>query len=129
MIRFATPLLILAACAANTALPQKGANSDDAQIAKRLAGLTPGAPVDCLPPQRTNEVQGFAKTILYIGGRNRVWRSDLIGSCPGLSRGDLPVITSVGGQVCRGDTVQTRARIGGMWTGSCALGRFVPYSK
>lgn len=129
MIRFATPLLILAACAANTALPQKGANSDAAKIAKRLAGLTPGAPVDCLPPQRTSEMQGYADTILYIGGRNKVWRNDLIGSCPGLSRGDLPVITSIGGRACRGDTVQTRARIGGMWTGSCALGSFVPYSK
>lgn len=129
MIRFATPLLVLAACAANTAVPQKGANSDEARIARRLAGLSPGAPEDCLPFQRTSEMQGYANTILYIGGRNKVWRNDLVGSCPGLSRGDLPVITSVSGRACRGDTVQTRARIGGMWTGSCALGRFVPYGK
>ena len=129
MIRFALPLVILTACAANAALPQRTANSDAAKIAKRLNGLTPGAPQDCVQRRRIGETQGYAGTILYIGGRTKVWRNDLVGSCPGLSNGDLMVVRSVSGDLCRGDTVETRARLGGMFTGSCALGQFVPYSN
>ncbi|MDQ0251540.1 hypothetical protein J2W22_003628 [Sphingomonas kyeonggiensis] len=131
MVRFAIPaaLILVLACTANAA-PQRGANrGDDAKIAKRLASLTPGKPQNCLPRDRFAETQGYARTILFVGGRNKVWRSDLVGTCPGLSRGDLPVITSTSGRMCRGDRVQTRARIGGMLTGACALGPFVPYSK
>jgi hypothetical protein len=129
MIRFALPVLILVACAANTALPQKTSNSDEARIAKALAGLTPGQPQDCIDHDRVGETRGFRDTILYVGGKTKVWRNDTVGSCTGLSNGDLPVVRSMSGRLCRGDIVQTRARIGGMMTSSCALGRFVPYSK
>jgi hypothetical protein len=129
MIRFAIPLVILAACAANAALPQKTADPEEAKIAKRLAGLTPGKPQDCVERHRVSETQGYATTVLYIGGRTKVWRNDLQGSCPGLARGDLMVVESISGDICRGDTVRTRARLGGMLTGSCALGSFTPYSK
>ena len=132
MVRFAIPvaLTLVLACAANAALPQRGGDrSDEARIAKRLAGMTPGAPQNCLVRERFSEMEGHSGTILFVGGAKKIWRSDLRGACPGLSRGDLPVITSISGRMCSGDRVQTRERIGGMLTGSCVLGNFVPYSK
>ncbi|NYT42842.1 hypothetical protein HZY97_18860 [Sphingomonas sp. R-74633] len=129
MIRFALPVLILGACGANAALPQKTSNNDDAKIARTLAGLTPGKPQECIDQSRVGETRGYRDTILYVGGKTKVWRNDTVGSCTGLSYGDLPVVRSMSGRLCRGDIVQTRARIGGMMTSSCALGQFVPYTK
>lgn len=129
MIRFAFPLLVLTACAANAALPQKGANSDAARIAKALDGLTPGHPVECIDRNRVGETRGFADTILYVGGKNKIWRNDTVGSCFGLSQGDLLVVRSMSGRICRGDQATTRARLGGMLTSSCSLGQFVPYTR
>jgi hypothetical protein len=132
MLRFVIPaaLTLVLACAANAALPQRAADrGDTAKVAKKLAGMTPGQAQDCLPRDRFHDTQGYSETILFVGGPKKVWRSDLTGACPGLSRGDLPIITSTSGRMCRGDRVQTRARVGGMMTGSCVLGSFVPYSK
>lgn len=129
MIRFAAPLLILGACAANTAMPQATSSRDQARIAKTLAGMTAGKPQDCIDRDRMGETQGYPDTILYIEGRNKVWRNDTIGSCSGLASDDLMVVKSVSSRLCRGDTVTTRSRLGGMQTSSCALGQFTPYSK
>jgi hypothetical protein len=127
MFRIAMPVLILAACAANTALPQR--TSDAAKIARTLKGLTPGKPQDCINRERMGETQGFPDTILYIEGRKKVWRNDTIGQCAGLASDDLMVVRSLSSRLCRGDIVTTRSRLGGMQTSSCALGQFVPYSK
>lgn len=132
MFRFAIPavLTFAAACAANAALPQRAADRDEAKIARTLAGLTSGKPQDCIPRERMGETQGFPNTILYIEGRKKVWRNDVTGSCTGLASDDLMVVESTSGQLCRGDIVRTRARLGGgMLTSSCALGSFVPYTK
>lgn len=132
MLRFVIPgaLILAAACAANAALPQRGGDrSEEAKIARQLAGMTPGKPQDCLPRDRYNGMEGYSTTILFIGGPKKIWRNELIGACTGLSRDDLPVITSPSGRMCRGDRVETRSRIGGMMTSACALGSFVPYSK
>lgn len=130
MFRFAIPLvLVTAACAANAALPQRTSDRDRARLDKALAGLTPGKPQDCLDRVRMGETQSFPDTILYVEGRNRVWRNDTVGTCAGLANDDLIVTISTSGRLCRGDIVQTRARMGGMVTGSCSLGAFVPYTK
>lgn len=129
MIRFALPILILGACAANTAMPQRTANSDAAKIAKALEGMTPGKPQDCIDRDRVGETRGFRDTILYVGGKNKIWRNDTIGSCSGLAHDDLLVTRSMGGRLCRGDQASTHARMGGMLTSSCALGSFVPYTR
>ena len=129
MFRFAVPILILAACAANAALPQKTATSDEAKIAHQLAGLTPGKPRNCIARDQMGTTKGFPNTILYVEGRNKVWRNDVTGTCTGLAHDDVMVVVSMGSDLCRGDVVNTRARVGGMRTGSCVLGQFTPYSK
>lgn len=130
MIRLALPLVLLLAACTTTAAEQRSDQRAQAQIARELDGLHPGAPVQCIARDRVRETRNFRGTILYVEGRNRIYRNDVVGGCPGLAHDDLVITKSLGGsQLCQGDTVQTRARIGGVMTGSCALGQFVPYTK
>lgn len=130
MIRLAVPVILLLAGLTAADAAQKKPDPDLAKIEKRLAGLTPGKPMQCLHRDLTSQSTMRADgVILYIAGRNRVYRNDLIGNCPGLTRGDIMVTKSIGSDLCRGDFVQTRSPMGGMVTGSCALGTFTPYTK
>ena len=130
MIRFAVPALLVAAlCATTTSATEQRADREQAKLQRALKGLTPGAPSRCISRDRVNELRGFEGEILYVGGRNRVWRNQTLGTCSGLARGDLIVTHSISRDYCAGDIVQTRERTGGMITGSCSLGDFVPYTK
>ncbi|WP_066800916.1 hypothetical protein [Sphingomonas soli] len=129
MIRFAVPLLVLATAATGAASEQKVPLSDEAKIALELKGLTPGKPQNCVRSDRITETRGFEKEILFIEGRNKVWRNTTRGTCSGLKRDDIPVFRTFGRQYCASDTVHTRSRTGGMMTGSCSLGEFVPYTE
>lgn len=131
MIRFALSALVLAGlCAtATSATEQRGDQSQQAGLERALKGLHPGAAQRCVSRDRVSETRGFDGEILFVAGRNRIWRNETVGSCRGLARGDLMVTRSFGRDYCAGDMVQTRARLGGMITGSCSLGEFVPYTK
>lgn len=129
MIRFALPLLLLATAGTGAATEQRHPQSDEAKIAKVLKGLTPGKPQRCMRSDRLNETRGFEGEILFVESRNRVWRNKTRGSCTGLRRDDIPVFRTFGRGYCAGDQVQTRSRTGGMFTGACSLGEFVPYTK
>jgi hypothetical protein len=129
MIRVAVPvLLLLAGCAATAGTEQSDAR-DRARLDKALAGLIPGEPVRCLRRDQYNEIRTFDGTILYVAGRKRLWRNDVVGSCPGLRRGDIVVSRSFGSQACDRDIIQTRAPTGGFMSGSCSLGKFMPYTR
>jgi hypothetical protein len=129
MIRVAVPvLLLLAGCTAIARTEQSDAR-DRARLDKALAGLTPGEPVKCLRRDQYNEIRTFDGTILYVAGRKRLWRNDVVGSCPGLRRGDIVVSRSFGSQACDRDIIQTRAPTGGFMSGSCSLGKFTPYTR
>lgn len=120
---------MLAGCAGDTAASRSAAGSDADRIARRLAGMTAGAPQSCVPRDMVNETVRSADTILFVQGRKRVYRTTLVGSCPGLARGDVMVSRSFGSSYCRGDIIETHAVPGGFLTGSCSLGDFVPYSR
>lgn len=128
MIRAAVPVLVLLAGCTTTATEQSDAR-ERARLERALAGLTPGEPIRCLRRDQYNEIRPFGGTILYVAGRNRLWRNDVVGNCAGLRRDDIVVTRSFGGQACDGDIVQTRARNGGFLTGSCSLGKFTPYTR
>ena len=99
MIRVAVPLLLLlmAGCA-TTAGTQASDARDQARLEKTLAGLTPGAPLRCIRRDQFNEIRPFNGTILYVAGRSRVWRNEVVGNCAGLRRGDIVVSKTFGGQ-------------------------------
>ena len=128
MIRVAVPALLLLAGCATTATEPSDAR-DRARLEKALAGLTPGEPMRCLRHEQVNQIRTFDGTILYVAGRNRMWRNDVVGNCAGLRRGDIVVSKTFGGQYCEGDIIQTRSPTGGFLSGSCSLGRFTPFTR
>jgi len=131
VIRFALSALALTAlCATATgAAEQQGNRRQQARLQRALKGLHPGAAQRCIPRERVTEVRGFEGEILYVAGRNKLWRNKTVGRCNGLRRGDIIVTRSITRDYCSGDLVKTRAPVGGTITGSCSLGDFVPYTR
>lgn len=128
MIRVAVPALLVLLAGCTTTAEQSDAR-DRARLEKALAGLTPGEPMRCLRHEQVNQIRTFDGTILYVAGRNRLWRNDVVGNCAGLRRGDIVVSKTFGSQYCEGDIIQTRSPTGGFPSGSCSLGRFTPYTR
>lgn len=133
MIRLAVPAILLLTLGASGAATQTRApDGATARVERTLAGLSAGAPQRCLRRDRYSELRTSPRTIVYVAGRNRVWRNDVLGEgcARGLARGDIVVTESlVRGEHCEGDLVRTRARVGGMLGGTCSLGPFVPYTR
>lgn len=128
MIRIAAATALLVAAGATTAAAptQNGATR---RVERTLAGLKPGAPQRCLYRDRVSEIRTAEGVIVYVAGKNRVWRNNVVGQgCFGLKRGDIVITESTSGAYCRGDIVRTRAPLGG-GGGSCSLGDFIPYTK
>lgn len=120
---------IVAALAGVAAVPAAAPpQSQHAKLDRALEGMTAGKPQTCIEPTNVTEIKIVDGALLYKQGRNKLWRNDTNGGC---SRGatDLIVTRSVVGRYCSGDIVETHARPGGMLTGACALGDFVPYTK
>jgi hypothetical protein len=105
-------------------LPLLAAKSDP------LADRTPGRPAQCLslPTTQGPEILD-ERTILYRTGRDRIWRTTPIGTCPGLRPNTRLIIDIYGGQICRNDrfrTLDVNDTIPGPY---CRFGPFVPYDK
>jgi len=129
MIRLAVPAILLLAGLTAADAAQHRPDPAMAKIEKQLQGLKAGEPLRCLRRDKASQIMTADGVILYIAGRGRMWRNDVMGHCSGLGRGDIVVTRSISGQLCDGDIVQTRAPTGGMFTGSCSLGKFTPYTK
>ncbi len=99
------------------------------KLAKQLAGLVPGKPTSCINQFPQKQSSGYGATILYRVNRNLVYRSDTVGGCEGIARGDILVTRTPSGQLCRGDIAQTFDQASRFPTGSCSFGDFVPYSR
>jgi hypothetical protein len=98
----------------------------------RLAGLTPGKPQSCLPNSFTSSgssLKAYGPTLLYIAGRNLVFRNDTGGGCENVARGDILVSIQPTGRACRGDIARTVDPVSRTTTGSCGLGDFTPYRR
>ena len=100
------------------------------ELASALAGRVAGTPVDCVEKSRLDGPQVIdQKTLIYHESGRRIWRNDLIGTCPGLQPTDTLIIDIYGGQLCRND--HFRALTPGLTIPSpyCRLGKFTPYDK
>lgn len=108
---------------------EKAAARTQAKLDRSLAGLTPGTAERCIDPRRVTYTESYPNTILYVAGRGKLWRADTVGTCAGLSNDDIIVSRRISSHICEGDIIETRARTGGFYTGSCSLGKLVPYTK
>ena len=122
------PLLALIFVAAGAMAADS--NRDERDLAKALAGRTPGKPADCMSSSWADGPQIIGnRTLLYRAG-SRVWRNDLPAACPGLDDDSIVVAEIHGSQLCRNDLFYTLQRGGSRIPGPhCRLGKFTPYEK
>ncbi len=123
---------LVASCVGQEIPPQQTAKGE-ARLAQRLAGLVAGAPVNCLPRFRSNDMEVIDDdTILFHDGRT-IYRQDTGGNCypRGSSAGYALVTRSVGGSsgFCAGDIAQVVDTSGGFFVGSCSFNPFIPYRR
>ena len=127
---FLLPVLLLAGCMPSEPAADSAAPSREAvEVAEALDGLAPGAPQRCLDQTRVRSLDAHPGTILFRAGRDEIYANTLRGQCSGLRFDDIPVIETLSSRYCSGDLVRTASRTGGMVTGACALGDFVPYTR
>lgn len=131
-----TPALAVAAgCARTPAQIARDATTQQATeeaLQRQLAGLTPGQPESCLSPGVSRsglQTRGYGPTILYIAGRDLIYRNDTTGGCENIARGDILVTRELQGRPCTGDIATTVDQTSRSVTGSCALREFVPYRR
>ena len=129
------PLIALLGCTRTPAETARATEAEQAtanRLAARLAGLTPGRATSCLPTTLIGaqaQTQGYGSTILYIAGRDLIYRNDTTGGCDNIGRGDILVTRQFAGRACRGDIATTVEPLSRAVTGSCALGDFIPYRR
>lgn len=95
---------------------------------KLLAGKTPGKPQDCIDTRWTRpQLTAYEGKLLYRVSRKLVYVTDTGGGCEAVARGDTIITRQFQTQLCRGDIAQTMNLPSGIFSGSCAMGAFVPY--
>jgi len=130
MYRLAIPagLLLLAGCV-TPAEEAAYAEREQAQLAKELAGLTPGEPQRCVQSDAIQSIDPIGNTLLLTQGRGKRYTTEAIG-CSSANKHDVAVIEPFRSrEYCEGDLVRFRSQSGGFVTGSCSLGSFTPYSQ
>ncbi len=102
-----------------------------ALMERELGGKVAGRPMSCIPTHSTNDLVRVSDSVLlYRVGSNLVYKNELRGSCPGLSRDSDVIVSEVrGAGPCSGDIIRLVDRATGMYHGSCALGDFVPFRR
>lgn len=122
------PLLALVLFAAGAMAADSDKEAHD--LAKALAGRTPGKSFDCVDPTWAGSPQIIGnRTLIYRETGRGVLRNDLPEACPGLDDDSIIVNEIHGSQLCSGDlfyTLQRGSRIPGP---HCRLGKFTPYEK
>jgi hypothetical protein len=123
-------LLASATLSACTTAPEPRMRSAEAeaQLTKMLAGKVAGAPLNCLPSLRADNMTVIDdNTVLFRDGRT-VYRNDFNGlGCNRLGNGYTLVTRTTGSSLCSGDIAQVVDLASGMQIGGCAFGEFVPY--
>jgi hypothetical protein len=126
MMTMAGPLMLAGCSGSYTPAPLTPRQMTE--LDKALEGKVRGEKVSCINQLPRTDMRVISESvILYRVSKNLVYRNDLIGRCPGLTRGDALVVRTFGSQYCRGDIAQSANLTIGTLTGSCALGDFTPY--
>jgi hypothetical protein len=104
-------------------------DSDEAVLAKQLAGRVPGKPVDCIDAQFADGPMVINhRTILYRVGAT-VYRNDLPSECRPLTETSTVIAELYSNQICYHDRFRTREPGETIPSQFCFFGRFTPYTK
>ena len=121
-----TPLL-LAGCTGSYE-PKPLTPKQMAELDEALAGKVAGEKQTYISRVPQTNLRVISNNVLlYRVSSKLVYKNELIGSCNGLTRGDIMIVRSFGSQMCRGDFTTTASPVSGITSGACALGDFIPY--
>jgi len=100
------------------------------ELSQALAGRTAGPPQGCIDSAWVNGPQIIGDhTILYRQSGRRIWRTEPVGSCPGLNPNSRLVVELYGSQMCANDRFRTFEPGDTIPGPYCRFGKFVPYDK
>ncbi|WP_294393560.1 hypothetical protein [uncultured Sphingomonas sp.] len=120
---------VLLGCAALLATPSLAKRQDpDFELAKLLAGRSPGKPVDCLPLSRYSDTRTIGSTVAYRVA-STWYVNRFSGGCPSLRPGNALVSRHNSSRICRGDIAQVVIPSAGVPLGSCVFDSFTPYTS
>jgi hypothetical protein len=129
MRSFPLGLAALLAGAAPALAAQSTQERGEAELAKQVAGLVPGKPVQCISLSQSdgsNIIDGTAIVYRGMGGKlyvNRPRGAEM------LREDDIPVQYVYGARLCRMDQIKLLDRSTQMERGFANLGDFVPYTR
>lgn len=119
---------VLGAAAVVAAPAQDSPDRAAVAYAELIDGKTPEKPTSCIDTRFTKpQLTAYGSRLLYRVSSKLVYVNDTRGGCEGVARGDTLVTRQYQTRLCRGDIAQTVNMPSGMFTGSCALGDFIPY--
>lgn len=99
------------------------------ELAKLLAGATPGKPTSCLSSFQRRDSRNISGVgVVYRDGRT-FWLNRFQDGCPELNYHSIIVTRTPSDQLCRGDISTIVDNSSGFFEGSCVMGDFVPYTK
>lgn len=130
LIALGVAATLLGSCAMGPEPEAKLTPKQQKELAKLLDGKVAGEPVSCVSNFSTaSNLRALSDDVLVMQvNRKLVYKNELRGTCTGLSRGDILVMTSwSGGQYCQGDMARAFDPYSGITSGVCSLGKFVPY--
>lgn len=100
------------------------------RLDRQLAGRIAGEPQRCINPRLMRGSSSYAgTTILYKQNSRTLWRNDPPGGCGALRGGRSLTVRTFGSSLCEGDIATVDDYRNGAAMGSCALGKFVPYTR
>lgn len=103
--------------------------SAEARLARAIAGMTPGTPVQCLERRRETSFATLGDTLVFRYGSKLTYVNRTRGGCNGGGPNQTLVVQAGISRLCTGDLARLVDPRTGMESGSCTLGEFVPYRK
>lgn len=101
------------------------------KLARLVEGRTAGPPVNCVNLRQMRTTRIVDETaVIYEQSRGR-WFVNFPqgGKCPGLTADRAIATRTPSNQLCSGDLVRVFDQTTPIQYGSCALGKFVPYTR
>jgi hypothetical protein len=123
---FVLSLAVLAAAPAASAERTK----DVQALAAATEGRTAGKPLACLMRSRIqNDFQDAGRHLIFRVSPRLTYVNELTRGCEAGGLRRTYVLRSPSSQYCEGDIVEVVDPLAGGMTGSCTLGKFVPYER
>jgi hypothetical protein len=103
--------------------------TEDAKLAKRLDGYSPGKSVSCIDLRDAQGTEAIGDALIFQVSHRLFYKSDTRGGCGQRWHGDTFVTRTFGARLCRGDVVSRADLTSGFETGFCIAGDFTPYRR